>query len=68
MRIQVTATFLSPLTNRMLKIGEELNVEKNRFWLKRVEQKDVKKIAARAKAPPKQTENKKQYSTADKKK
>lgn len=53
MRVKVKAQFLSPSTNRMLKVGDEMNVEKNRFWLRRLQQGDVEAVAAKTKAAPK---------------
>ena len=53
MRVKVKAQFLSPSTYRMLKVGDEMNVEKNRFWLKRLQQGDVEQVSAKTKAAPK---------------
>lgn len=48
-RVKILKPFLSPLTNRMTKAGAEINVPQNQFWLKRIEQKDCKKLALKVK-------------------
>ena len=41
MRVKVINTFRNPMTGRMLKKGQELNVQKHRFWFKRLKDKDI---------------------------
>lgn len=64
MRIKIKATFLSPSTNRMLAIGEEMNVVKNQFWLKRLNAGDVEQLGSsdkeKSKPAEKQSEESKQ--------
>lgn len=55
MRIKMKAVFLNPVTNRMEKIDHEMNVPRNRFWFKRVDQHDCVeiKLKSTAKSLPK---------------
>ena len=48
MRVRITAQFFSPMTHRILKVGQELNVPKNQFWLKRLAAQDVEEVKAEA--------------------
>lgn len=43
-KIKVLRKFKNPKTNRFTKVGEEMNVSENIFWLKRLEAKDCEKI------------------------
>jgi len=49
MRVKIVKRFLSPLTGRMTKVGEELNVPMNKFWLKRKRLGDCEKIKFKSK-------------------
>lgn len=56
MCVQVKNQFLSPLTNRLEKVGAQMNVPKNQFWLKRIEDGDCQKIKMKTKAKPEKAE------------
>lgn len=58
MPVKILKTFRNPLTGRMTKIGETLNVPKERFWFKRVNDKDIELIKEKAKAQKVQAEPK----------
>jgi hypothetical protein len=51
-RVKIKNQFLSPLTNRMVKIDEEINVPLNQFWLKRLQLGDCEKVKRAKKAAP----------------
>ncbi len=59
MKVKIKRQFPNPLTGRKAKVDEEINVPKNQFWLKRIEQKDceeIKKKKAKAKAADKKAD------------
>lgn len=68
MRIKVKASFLSPSTNRMLKVGDEMNVEKNRFWLRRLKAGDVEQMMAASVKVQEKSSDKAETKTDSKKK
>lgn len=49
-RVKILVNFPNPLTNRKAKVGEEIKVPKNQFWLKRIAAKDCEKINEKTKA------------------
>lgn len=58
MRVKAKKSFLSPLTNRLVKVGAEFNVPKNQFWFKREKLEDIEVLKRdienqKAKAEPK---------------
>jgi len=54
MRVKVKKQFLSPLTNRMAKVDEEMNVPQSRFWFRRLQEGDCQKIGkSKPKSKPK---------------
>ncbi len=44
MKVKILARFISPLTNRRVKLHEIVNVPKNQFWFKRLKDKDCEII------------------------
>lgn len=54
MRIKVKKKFLSPLTNRMADIGQEMNVPMSQFWFKRLQAHDCEKIKLKVKVKQKE--------------
>jgi len=44
MRVEIKKEFLSPLTGRLTIVGKEINVPVNRFWLRRLNDEDCKKV------------------------
>ena len=51
-KVKIIKKFPNPLTSRRTEIGQELNVPKNQFWLKRLKQKDCELIEKFTKAKP----------------
>lgn len=43
-RVEIKKAFPSPLTGHRTKVGEEVNVPHNQFWLKRIDQGDCEKV------------------------
>lgn len=53
LKVLVKRQFTNPLSGRRLKVDEELNVPKNQFWLRRIQEGDcqLQKRKAKAKKP-----------------
>jgi len=47
-RIKILKSFHSPLSNKALKVGQELNISPNRFWFKRLNDKDCEQISLKS--------------------
>lgn len=61
MRVEIIKDFLSPITSKMVKVGEIFNVPKSGFWFRRLDQKDcVKTTKAMKKVEDKKVEDKKE--------
>ena len=52
MKVKIKRKFSNPMTGRRAKIDEELNVPKNQFWFKRIQEKDCELIKKFTKAKP----------------
>lgn len=59
MRVKVKKDFMSPLTNRMAKVDQEMNVPKTMFWLRRIKDGDCEqmKLGKRKKSAPKKAQD-----------
>lgn len=65
-RIKVINRFLSPLTNRLTEIDQEINVPMNIFWLKRLQVGDCQKVKSKEKLKSKVLNQSKNYSKGSK--
>jgi len=62
MRVKILKAFKNPMTNRVFKLGEEINVSKNIFWLRRLESKDCEKTILKKAKPLTKTKDSKKGS------
>lgn len=64
MKVKILNTFLSPLTNRLTVKGETISVPKQRFWYRRINDKDVEIVENKKEvAAPKKVETPKKELT-----
>lgn len=65
-KVKILKKFKNPKTNRFTKVGEEMNVSENIFWLRRIQAKDCEKVSTK-KAKPISAEYKANYKKDSKK-